>query len=223
MSTDNRFQHTAARRRLGNLCRGLPQGVIVSTHSRPKAAGAMYYGISTVIEVSTHSRPKAAGTATIPFSYALTGFNTQPPEGGWAIRKSPYSNAWLFQHTAARRRLGTSQNFRSRLHAVSTHSRPKAAGSQRQRQEWQKKFQHTAARRRLDFHFRDTNSVIKFQHTAARRRLAFSKSSSSAGIGFNTQPPEGGWESNFTFELNTVVSTHSRPKAAGLRLQPAYP
>ena len=34
-------------------------------------------------------------------------------------------------------------------------------------------------------------------------------------VGFNTQPPEGGWAVD-TFGFRTVVvSTHSRPKAAG--------
>ena len=33
--------------------------------------------------------------------------------------------------------------------------------------------------------------------------------------GFNTQPPEGGWELNETLDFNPPVSTHSRPKAAG--------
>ena len=33
---------------------------------------------------------------------------------------------------------------------------------------------------------------------------------------FNTQPPEGGWKYLLTADLSTVlVSTHSRPKAAG--------
>ena len=33
------FQHTAARRRLGRLKMDLRQRIVVSTHSRPKAAG----------------------------------------------------------------------------------------------------------------------------------------------------------------------------------------
>ncbi|MGN6955956.1 hypothetical protein ACTHT3_19305, partial [Neisseria sp. P0015.S004] len=34
-------------------------------------------------------------------------------------------------------------------------------------------------------------------------------------VGFNTQPPEGGW-TNKANQINTPeVSTHSRPKAAG--------
>ena len=54
------FQHTAARRRL-------PKGVylwktklLVSTHSRPKAAAGDIYRSMKAKDVSTHSRPKAA-------------------------------------------------------------------------------------------------------------------------------------------------------------------
>ena len=35
--------------------------------------------------------------------------------------------------------------------------------------------------------------LLLFQHTAARRRLAEPKSCKRSQIGFNTQPPEGGW------------------------------
>ena len=56
------FQHTAARRRLGVFPRLTAAVLVVSTHSRPKAAGG--------------NGAAAAG--------ALARFNTQPPEGGWA-------------------------------------------------------------------------------------------------------------------------------------------
>ena len=84
---------------------------------------------------------------------------------------------------------------------------------------------------------RDRTSVL-FQHTAARRRLAELKRAVSVMVGFNTQPPEGGWMPTALTASNknsfntqppeggwtdieycrvegTVVSTHSRPKAAG--------
>ena len=55
----------------------------VSTHSRPKAAGN-YHPLEVILSlVSTHSRPKAAGVLV-----SMTPFRT------------------VFQHTAARRRLG---------------------------------------------------------------------------------------------------------------------
>ena len=54
-----------------------------------------------------------------------------------------------------------------------------------------------------------------FQHTAARRRLEPSGKSSAVNQGFNTQPPEGGWLYGEMLNSNKLVSTHSRPKAAG--------
>ena len=55
------FQHTAARRRLGPLHIGKQAFGCVSTHSRPKAAGAIHKFRLIPSAVSTHSRPKAAG------------------------------------------------------------------------------------------------------------------------------------------------------------------
>ena len=101
------FQHTAARRRLDSGAQSCALLNIVSTHSRPKAAGGLNGRPFRFFGVSTHSRPKAAG---FPFSTTclpLTGFNTQPPEGGW----------FLCRQAAI---LGL---------IVSTHSRPKAAGA----------------------------------------------------------------------------------------------
>ena len=99
------FQHTAARRRLGMLFAGTPTLQAVSTHSRPKAAGPSATQQDRLMAVSTHSRPKAAGWTRPTNRDGLCCFNTQPPEGGWAV---------LF--------------FGACKRAVSTHSRPKAAG-----------------------------------------------------------------------------------------------
>ena len=56
------FQHTAARRRLGDVAYLYLIGMDVSTHSRPKAAGRQTLQATRCNRVSTHSRPKAAGT-----------------------------------------------------------------------------------------------------------------------------------------------------------------
>ena len=56
-------------------------------------------------------------------------FNTQPPEGGWVDYLGQLSADDLFQHTAARRRLATGTTTAPCAAAVSTHSRPKAAGT----------------------------------------------------------------------------------------------
>ena len=126
------------------------------------------------------------------------------------------SLSYLFQHTAARRRLGS------------------AAVEQRGTQ----RFQHTAARRRLGSAEQVRLPHTRFQHTAARRRLgplspmwarwwSFNTQPPEGGwlahqqrqpalpACFNTQPPEGGWCRLSYWRLQTQVSTHSRPKAAG--------
>ena len=62
-------------------------GIMVSTHSRLKAAGEDYQGAIFVVDVSTHSRLKAAGAKYAITRWSLDGFNTQPPEGGWYQQK----------------------------------------------------------------------------------------------------------------------------------------
>ena len=123
------FQHTAARRRLVTLSpdSGLADTVsthsrpkaaglrscrccrsrCVSTHSRPKAAGSDVFGFLCGFLVSTHSRPKAAGAMMCEIPTATARFNTQPPEGGWTRMSITSLPVTWFQHTAARRRLGT--------------------------------------------------------------------------------------------------------------------
>ena len=82
--------------------------IAVSTHSRPKAAGALDDFVNAGTYVSTHSRPKAAGDeidvealSTLMFQLTAArrrladlynsrntssaGFNSQPPEGGWVF------------------------------------------------------------------------------------------------------------------------------------------
>ena len=124
---------------------------------------------------------------------------------------------FVFQHTAARRRLARSSSSAVPDYVVSTHSRPKAAGGSKQEmQVFDIPFQHTAARRRLGWTSTEWFFGDWFQHTAARRRLAVGSRKSrnrqhvsthsrpkAAGLGiqlplipllcFNTQPPEGGW------------------------------
>ena len=125
----------------------------------------------------------------------VSGFNTQPPEGGWPISMQCKLLHHRFQHTAARRRLDPRILVLGLLRFVSTHSRPKAAG-------------YLVARFRTGRYSFNTqppeggwagrkakHSVcFRFQHTAARRRLGFNvKFRFIAPFCFNTQPPEGGW------------------------------
>ena len=142
------FQLTAARRRLGD------DGPANSVCG----------------QVSTHSRPKAAGAAGRLRSFDDGGFNSQPPEGGWWLKQLACVVRWCFNsqppeggwaHVEAALQ-GRSVSTHSRpkaaglilLHAccfysVSTHSRPKAAGMHLQLFCRYCRFQLTAARRRL--------------------------------------------------------------------------
>ena len=100
------FQLTAARRRLACAFQHGQSSGLVSTHSRPKAAGFAVRYAFILMDVSTHSRPKAAGSVALSYCHALA----------------------LFQLTAARRRLVGLPMSLSIMFDVSTHSRPKAAG-----------------------------------------------------------------------------------------------
>ena len=263
--------------------------VLVSTHSRPKAAGAhrtastgycrrfntqppeggwqMDYGCGHIIlvfqhtaarrrlafqlldglcvcAVSTHSRPKAAGQVVKEHSSIPESFNTQPPEGGW-LSGGCYICPLLVSTHSRPKAAGTIIGALYIFVKVSTHSRPKAAGLSRpfmSRQQasfntqppeggWEDEraakvrewwFQHTAARRRLaDFRKR------------ARAYACFNTQPPEGGwdvipvkvvsvSGFNTQPPEGGWNKFARRQNDRRVSTHSRPKAAGLYLHIAH-
>ena len=217
----------------------------VSTRSRPKAAGQAQ-GAKAILQihVSTRSRPKAAGCGKnslfviFQFQHAAARrrlapcgsrpafrkhrFNTQPPEGGWQRFREIIGN---------------------RL-AVSTRSRPKAAGFSFGGAGSCTVFQHAAARRRLGIRpntlYKQSSNV--FQHAAARRRLGNRYCLNLVANSFNTQPPEGGWlsinhDDSFTLSFNTQppeggwkgfdifcltvgVSTRSRPKAAGNIFRP---
>ena len=113
----------------------------------------------------------------------------------WSINTSRHH---LFQLTAARRRLDKTSFSHPRRAAVSTHSRPKAAGCS---------------------NYRCPTQNLWLQLPAARRRLV-SRNDVSFGVRcFNSQPPEGGWGEPDESIFDDIVSTHSRPKAAGFPLK----
>ena len=211
------FQHTAARRRLGFALR-IWVSVSISFNTQPPEGGwgkmrddcGASSGFNTQppeggwfqgqksrrFWLSFNTQPPEGGWALTATRFRrLLCFNTQPPEGGWAVRPSACRFFRLFQHTAARRRLGRCR------------------------------------------HRRDPR--VLFQHTAARRRLVFRCPPVYPLRGFNTQPPEGGWNPNrqnlinyYKFQHTAArrrlgkgdvdvsfkphVSTHSRLKAAGI-------
>ena len=121
----------------------------VSTHSRPKAAGFLRnWDLKSQGGFNTQP-PEGGWFNRFARSCGNTCFNTQPPEGGWIERNQTVFAHKLFQHTAARRRLGINEK----------------------RGELLREFQHTAARRRLDTPHIFLRHTVWFQHTAARRRL----------------------------------------------------
>ena len=77
------FQHTAARRRLELELIDDFGMVLVSTHSRPKAAGLRFQSFRTNWS-GFNTQPPEGGwmLQTVKDSFN-GGFNTQPPEGGW--------------------------------------------------------------------------------------------------------------------------------------------
>ena len=102
------FQHTAARRRLEPIFASNRYSFLVSTHSRPKAAGTRQPFGYYAIYVSTHSRPKAAGSLQRVFR-ACRHVSTHSRPKAAGIHESLFLvYCDLFQHTAARRRLASS-------------------------------------------------------------------------------------------------------------------
>ena len=110
----------------------------------------MTYVIKRLIIVSTHSRPKAAGGAINERESTHTSFNTQPPEGGWngrfygrlyaiCFNTQPPEGGWFvvfsgqpllagFNTQPPEGGWGLVRGKEYRKNIVSTHSRPKAAG-----------------------------------------------------------------------------------------------
>ena len=62
-------------------------------------------------------------------------------------------------------------------------------------------FQLTAARRRLVIACCRPTTALWFQLTAARRRLGHDARYGAVCVGFNSQPPEGGWRSKIQKSL----------------------
>ena len=77
------FQHTAARRRLVFVRFLCVSGFVVSTHSRPKAAGITNEAGVSIYNSFNTQPPEGGWIFSFRLRLYLSGFNTQPPEGGW--------------------------------------------------------------------------------------------------------------------------------------------
>ncbi len=144
------FQHTAARRRLENLGQAVALSACFNTQP-PEGGWVPRRRAQSSMPCFNTQPPEGGWQSLATLSSRNDGFNTQPPEGGWGGSEKEAVSVFVFQHTAARRRLGSLVLHHSLDSVVSTHSRPKAAGLLIS--------QHLIM-------------ILLFQHTAARRRLA---------------------------------------------------
>ena len=171
--SEDKFQHTATRRRLVIHCLSFSRHRRVSTHSRPKAAGYFHFFRFLFLLVSTHSRPKAAGFE--PYRHIAGDFvstHSRPKAAG--CRQLAHQDKCRVSTHSRPKAAGFFVRYLGFISLiVSTHSRPKAAGWIIGGYQSNPKFQHTAARRRLACDCVLFEFLNLFQHTAARRRLDF--------------------------------------------------
>ena len=152
--------------------------------------------------VSTHSRPKAAGGGLFYKKSVLYGFNTQPPEGGWGktttcspsfsvsthsrpkaagVKRQHAHHHFLFQHTAARRRLGMADN--DNWHSDwGFNTQPPEGG-------WAQPPS-------------DASGIPCFNTQPPEGGWDWHIPCRSRRDGFNTQPPEGGWRIRWFLSCN---------------------
>ena len=161
----------------------------------------------------------AARRRLAPVSQVLNlraGFNTQPPEGGWAETEAALST----EQVSTRSRPKAAGHFggqNNTMLIVSTRSRPKAAGSALNTGSACSEVS-TRSRPKAAGFFRQLVETCRRVSTRSRPKAAGARWLVSSGrrSSFNTQPPEGGWEPPPPEEpLPPDVSTRSRPKAAG--------
>ena len=125
----------------------------------------------------------------------------------------------LFQHTAARRRLGF-ELVGLPFPLACFNTQPPEGG-------WAKRLQDV--RTWVSFNTQPPEGGWEdIEKAAARVKVSTHSRPKAAGrklgkfdrnkLCFNTQPPEGGWlKGNLVFQADSAVSTHSRPKAAGCK------
>ena len=173
-----------------------------------------------------------------PPMWYQSGFNTQPPEGGWHRPPSPLSligcfntqppeGGWRPGCCAKNRtvRFNTQPPEGGWIHEMRKQQIKKGFNTQPPEGGWKYtksaynrhlKFQHTAARRRLVIAAVIGLVFWWFQHTAARRRLArLSGNRSTANLVSTHSRPKAAGCYRCDGAGAWFVSTHSRPKAAG--------
>ena len=212
------FQHTAARRRLGRR-RQLGSLRCRFQHTAAQRRLGPNPGLGGLIWPFQHTAARRRlGKKSIPFRPMWSFQHTAARRRLGSMPTACPSQTRSFQHTAARRRLGCTRDRAAIAPPVSTHSRPKAAGRNG----------HTPP------HCRAVST-----HSRPKAAGAACLCGMCSAASFNTQPPEGGWAdiSGSTRHMTPFqhtaarrrlghcprlgaagdrVSTHSRPKAAGV-------
>ena len=142
---------------------------MVSTHSRPKAAGAFETLTTAGSEVSTHSRPKAAGE-TVKAALISGRFQHTAARRRLAARAGCSGRRWVSTHSRPKAAVLNYYHDNGGFY-VSTHSRPKAADTWLQREDNSLSVSTHSRPKAAGFHINGIIQMILFQHTAARRRL----------------------------------------------------
>ena len=187
------FQHTAARRRLVHNQNLLSLFWLVSTHSRPKAAGIQARNRQPIFPCFNTQPPEGGWVQVSTLTFRIWRFNTQPPEGGWLHKISKMGRLLVFQHTAARRRLGQQVHRKGSCHGFNTQ--PPEGG-------WATTMPPNS--NIFCFNTQPPEGGWKCQEFY-KRLLAVST---------HSRPKAAGSRQAFGKYLSNV-STHSRPKAAG--------
>ena len=120
-----RFQHTAARRRLPKIGKIKKNNECFNT--QPREGGCRKKALPKILRsVSTHSRAKAAAKFCHQAISKIGSFNTQPREGGCRNLHRTFSRSAVSTHSRAK---AAAECFKIALMGVtvSTHSRAKAA------------------------------------------------------------------------------------------------
>ena len=170
-TTKQEFQHTAARRRLacGTLNCTM---IILFQHTAARRRLVVQREIERLNKEFQHTaaRRRLGIGASFPFDH--TPFQHTAARRRLAPPAQHQNAGFPFQHTAARRRLAASLDNGRKESAVSTHSRPKAAGCPRFGSSTIEACFNTQPPEggwQIASHFNP--KAAQFQHTAARRRL----------------------------------------------------
>ena len=120
--------------------------VLVSTHSRLKAAGKRYLKVMTSKTCFNTQPPEGGWSISTLSATSSISFNTQPPEGGWRRHYIQFIHDEYVSTHSRLKAAGSDFYYGYMDTDVSTHSRLKAAGGVRMRYFWDYcEFQHTAA------------------------------------------------------------------------------